>query len=262
MNRNYGWRKSNYRPKQSYQVPHGADVKKLLNTPYDLRAGFPDKPYDQGQLGSCVDNAGAGMIRFVQKRNNNKFSFMPSRLFMYYNVRALEGTTFEDSGSTITDYLISLKNNGVVPENENPLWSWPYSDDPITFRIKPHPYCYVRAKDHKLLEAEHVPQNELAIASLLDEGYVIEIGFLVYESFESNEVAKTGIVPMPGENESVLGGHAVLICGQMWIGKTKYYIMRNSWGTGWGDKGYFYMPAQYILDSNLADDFVVIKAMT
>jgi C1A family cysteine protease len=79
----------------------------------------------------------------------------------------------------------------------------------------------------------------------------------VYESFESAEVAKTGVVPMPGPDERLLGGHAVLAIG--YVASTRMFIVRNSWGTKWGDGGYFTMPYAYLEDRNLSDDFWTIR---
>ncbi len=82
-------------------------------------------------------------------------------------------------------------------------------------------------------------------------------GFSVYESFESQAVAKSGKVPMPKAKEKQIGGHAVLAVG--YDDASKRFIVRNSWGTGWGLAGYFTIPYAYLTDANLADDFWTIK---
>jgi len=91
----------------------------------------------------------------------------------------------------------------------------------------------------------------------LAAGNPFVFGFTVYDSFETQEVANTGVVPMPGRNESVLGGHAVTCVG--YDDSTQRFIVRNSWGTSWGQAGYFTMPYAYLLDDNLSDDFWVIS---
>ena len=91
----------------------------------------------------------------------------------------------------------------------------------------------------------------------LAAGYPIVFGFSVYESFETQAVAKTGKVPMPKSKEKQLGGHAVLAVG--YDDASKRFIVRNSWGTGWGLQGYFTIPYDYLTDGNLADDFWTIK---
>ena len=91
----------------------------------------------------------------------------------------------------------------------------------------------------------------------LTEGYPFVFGFSVYESFESEEVATRGIMPIPAKNEKLLGGHAVIAVG--YDNSKQSFIIRNSWGTKWGIKGYFYMPYSYITDSNKSDDFWTIR---
>ena len=82
-------------------------------------------------------------------------------------------------------------------------------------------------------------------------------GFTVYDSFESSEVARIGILQMPGPKESVVGGHAVLAVG--YDDKDERFIIRNSWGKSWGQRGYFTMPYSYLLSDNLSDDFWTIR---
>src|SRR6185369_4893812 len=91
-----------------------------------------------------------------------------------------------------------------------------------------------------------------AMKGCLAAGNPIVIGFAVYESFESDQVARTGVVPMPKKREQMLGGHAVLIVG--YTSSTRRFLVRNSWGTEWGQAGYFTIPFGYYLDDNLADD--------
>ncbi len=94
----------------------------------------------------------------------------------------------------------------------------------------------------------------------LASGYPFVFGFTVYESFESEDVAKTGVVPMPAHTEKVLGGHAVTAVG--YDDAQQRFIVRNSWGTDWGMKGYFTMPYAYLTDSNLADDFWTVRLIS
>jgi C1A family cysteine protease len=93
----------------------------------------------------------------------------------------------------------------------------------------------------------------------LASGYPFVFGFSVYESFESPEVLDTGVVPMPSDGEAQLGGHAVLAVG--YDDATARFIIRNSWGTSWGDGGYGYMPYAYLTDSDLAADFWTIRVV-
>ena len=94
--------------------------------------------------------------------------------------------------------------------------------------------------------------------AVLSNRQTIAFGFTVYESFESQEVAQTGIVPMPTRDERTLGGHEVLLVGYL-KNEPNYGLVRNSWGTSWGMAGYFLMPWAYLMDANLASDFRTIR---
>ena len=82
-------------------------------------------------------------------------------------------------------------------------------------------------------------------------------GFTVYEAFESQQVAQTGVLNMPQPGERSMGGHAVMAAG--YDDAQKRFIVRNSWGTGWGQNGYFTMPYDYLTSRNLSDDFWTIR---
>ena len=82
-------------------------------------------------------------------------------------------------------------------------------------------------------------------------------GFTVYESFEGPDVARTGVVPMPGHQEKSVGGHAVMAVG--YDDSTQTFLVRNSWGSGWGLGGYFMIPYAYLTNHGLANDFWTIK---
>jgi C1A family cysteine protease len=131
---------------------------------------------------------------------------------------------------------------------------WPYNID--KFKDKPTDNCYSFALSHKTIDYRAISQNLDQLKSALIEGFPVVFGFSVYESFESEEVAKTGYMPMPKPNEKILGGHAVAIVG--FDNSKKIFIVRNSWGSGWGDKGYFYMPYDFIVNPNMASDFWTI----
>jgi C1A family cysteine protease len=92
----------------------------------------------------------------------------------------------------------------------------------------------------------------------LADGYPFVFGFTVYTSFLSKAVAQSGVLNMPGPNEQVDGGHAVMAVG--YNDAQKRFLIRNSWNTNWGMKGYFTMPYAYLADRNLSDDFWTIRA--
>jgi C1A family cysteine protease len=111
----------------------------------------------------------------------------------------------------------------------------------------------------KLIQYERVAQDETALKTALAGGHPVVFGITVYDSFMSDQVAKTGTVPLPGPNEAVQGGHAILLVGYYTSGKQRRFKFRNSWGADWGRKGYGSLPAEYVLDPQLASDFWIVK---
>lgn len=222
-----------------------------LPSKVDMRSQCPPV-YDQGQLGSCTGNAIAGDIEFDLKKEK-KQDFVPSRLFIYYNERVIEGTEDHDSGAYIRDGIKSVAKLGVCPETE-----WPY--DINKFTEKPPQKCYDDALKTKATSYSRITRNLNQMKACLASGYPFIIGFTVYESFESQESMRTGVIPMPAADEQVLGGHAVLVVG--YDDSQSRFIVRNSWGDGWGMKGYFTMPYAYLLDAELSDDFWTIRIVS
>jgi C1A family cysteine protease len=231
---------------------YAAPVAALQKLPpsVDLRPQCPPV-YDQGQLGSCTGNAIAGAIQFNQMKENLKPVFAPSRLFIYYNERAMEGTVATDSGAQIRDGIKSVATIGAPPET-----MWPY--DITKFANKPPASDYTAAGKHKVVLYQRLVQTASQMKGCLASGYPFVFGFTVYESFEGPDVAQSGVVPMPSPKEQVVGGHAVMAVG--YDDSQTRLIVRNSWGDGWGMKGYFTIPYAYITDSNLADDFWTIRS--
>lgn len=215
------------------------DIKDISGT-VDLRSQMPPV-YDQGQLGSCTANAlCAG---FAYETHN---VYMGSRLFVYYNERMLEHTISQDAGALLSDGINSLKKHGLCSET-----LWPYNIKKYT--KKPKPKCYKQALAHCVISASNIQNTLVDMKQSLTAGHPFVVGIAIYDSFESDAVALTGIVPMPNINtESLLGGHAVLVVG--YDDTHQWFIVRNSWGTDWGDQGYFYLPYAYLTDSTLTSD--------
>jgi len=236
-------------------VPDNRDL--FFSAPGSVMANLPDKAdlrehcpaiYDQGQLGSCTANAIGAAFEFDQVKQGLQ-DFMPSRLFIYYNERAIESTVDSDSGAMIRDGMKSVNKVGVCSEND-----WAY--DIAKFRDKPTDQCYSDAATHQALVYRSVLQDLHHIQGCLASGYPVVFGFSVYESFEGEEVARSGVVPLPKKGERQLGGHAVLAVG--YDDSTQSFLVRNSWGTGWGQDGYFTMPYAYLTSKHLASDFWVL----
>jgi C1A family cysteine protease len=244
----YGWKPDHHDPRDlMFKLTSLADLAALPSA-VDLRPGCPPV-YDQGNLGSCTANAIGGAHQFDQLKQPGGQTFVPSRLFIYYNERAMEGTTGSDAGAQIRDGMKSINDKGVCPETQ-----WPY--DIARFKTKPPIACYTEGLKHQSIEYLRVTPLIDQVKSALAAGFPVVFGFTVYASFESQAVAKTGNMPMPKRGEQVMGGHAVLAVG--YDDARQVLIVRNSWGPTWGDKGYFYMPYS-VITANMARDFWTLK---
>lgn len=204
---------------------------------------------NQGNLGSCTGQAIAGAIELLNKRNGNYRDI--SRLFIYYYERLILGTVNYDSGAYIRDGIKATNHYGASLES-----LWPH--DISKFRQEP----LIEAKNdglrRKVTRYERVT-NLNGFIDALSNGFPVIMGFNVYSSFMASGVATTGVMPFPNtRRERLLGGHAVLIVG--YNKARKILIARNSWGTGWGDKGYFYMPFSMITPT-LSDDYWIIRSV-
>jgi C1A family cysteine protease len=200
-------------------------------------------------LGSCTANAIGAAIEF--DRLKQKLSdFVPSRLFIYYNERVIEGTVSSDSGAQIRDGIKTVASLGVCPEPD-----WPY--DITKFTQKPPAKAYADAVADRAVSYQSLVQDVNQMKGCLASGYPFVFGFTVYESFESAAVASSGNAPMPAPSERAIGGHAVVAVG--YEDANQWFVVRNSWGTNWGLSGYFTMPYAYLIQTGLASDFWTIR---
>jgi len=244
----YGWKRDTPNAEDEYHnfvVNSTLDNIKLV----DLRSTCP-AVYNQDKLGSCTANAIAAAYEYDEIKQNEKDVFIPSRLFIYYNERKIEGSVDTDSGAEIRDGIKSISVDGVCTED---MWKY----DITKFTECPTQECYDEAKNHKSIEYKRVVQSLEQLKQCLIEGFPFVFGFNVYSSFETKEVAETGDMPMPKEGEELLGGHAV--CAVGFDDNRRVFIVRNSWGDIWGDKGYFYMPYAFITNTSLCSDFWTVR---
>jgi len=208
----------------------------------DKRKYFPSVN-DQGDLGSCTAQAGTDGLEFLELYAGQVLRNL-SRLQLYYDSRTNKD---RDEGASIRDMFKCMNSIGVGQET-----LWPY--DIEKWAIKPSDACYENAKENAAIEYLSVDQGE-QVRAVLAEGFPVVFGMNIYDSFY--DVGPDGKVPIPGPSESANGGHAMLIVGYNM--NERYYIVRNSWGTDWGDKGYLYIPFEMIDSSSYARDFWVVK---
>jgi len=232
----------------------------LSSTPslVDLR-NYASPIDDQGNLGSCTGNAIAGAIDLIDKKENK--TNRVSRLFIYYQERVIEGDVNQDNGAYIRDGIKACYTYGAPLET-----LWPYTVP--KFAVRPTTAAYNDALTRKVTGYQRC-NDFTAVKNALAAGNPVVIGFDVYSSFESGTwwtSRGTGLMPYPNVNrEQLLGGHAVCIVGYNDnltgpAGKG-YFIVRNSWGTGWGQQGYFYMPYQVIQNTSMSSDFWTISVV-
>jgi C1A family cysteine protease len=256
FSKKYGWRPS---LKDHRDHIFGVSINPSSLPPFvDLRPQCPPI-LNQGQSNSCTAHATSSAFAFDYAKQNLG-TISPSRLFIYYNERLLEGTVASDCGATLRDGVSTLVNNGVPDES-----LWPFDLTQIS-TAPPQP-IYAAASKNKATSYSAVTQTRVQIRAALATGVPMVFGFSVYEEFESDVVASTGILPMPAATSELLGGHAVVAVGYNFSNTTQndcppnYYIIRNSWGADWGFSGYFFMPATYLENPNLASDLWVIKTV-
>lgn len=250
---NYGWKPDlpDVRD-QHYEVTQAdlAAAQKVLSSQQaiDFReSGLLTPPKDQGRLGSCTANSATANAEYNMRREGVANVSLLSRLFVYWNERFLEGTVDSDSGASIRDSIKVMNKWGAPPESE-----WPY--DIAKFKERPPVQSFTDALAEVDLKYRRVARDPLHIIVSLQQKLCVQIGFTVYSSFE--DISSTGVMPWPSKSrERVLGGHAVYIVGIVWINGEAYWVIPNSWGTGWADGGFFYMPIRYTATRGLASDF-------
>ena len=202
--------------------------------------------------GNCTANAIAGAMEFDAKKQGMEEVFTPSRLFLYYNERLMEGTEGKDVGAAIRDGIKSIVKQGDCPEHH-----WPYDSKLVT--QKPHGGCYSQARSFKAIEYQKIGRDLDHMRACLASGYPFVFGIRVFTSFQGNAVHDSGHLKMPRKGEKTIGLHAVVACG--YDDKNRWFIVRNSWGSGWGMKGYYTMPYEYLMDSKISHDFWTIRVV-
>lgn len=214
----------------------------------DLRAGCPPV-YDQGKIAACTANAIAGAIAYSRRKHGQSPDFTPSRLFIYYNERAVRGEEALDSGASTRDGIKVTRLHGAPDEN-----LWPYDATPASTpggafppdsrgAQKPPQEVYDAAQPHQVQQFRRLQNNLSTMKSCLAEGYPFTIGIVVYPSFVGPDQKQQTVTPMPSLDEQPVGEHVVLAVG--YDDSKSWLICRNSWGPDQADGGYFYLPYTY-----------------
>jgi C1A family cysteine protease len=205
-----------------------------LKESVDLRDG-DSSIENQGPIGSCVGNAIVSAYELmVRKLYPEKFIDL-SRLFVYYNSRLFDDTLKEDSGTYIRDGLKAAARYGICSET-----LWPYIVD--NFDKQPSPECYVDASQ-RLVTRYEILYTLRDMLEVLNDGMPVVIGMYLYQGFTEMDIIRS-VVRLPRENESIVGAHAVVLVGYDLPGQM--FLAQNSFGTDWGDNGYFWIPFEYI----------------
>lgn len=157
-----------------------------------------------------------------------------SRLFIYYNIRELDGTVEYDMGGYLRDGIKVLRSRGVCREE-----LWPY--DTTKFNVKPTQDCYDDAQHRTIKEYQRL-DNQDSIVDALNSNKPVVFGMTIYPSFYDVDL-NNPVIPMPGANEKSDGGHAMCFMG--YDLPRKLFLAKNSFGTDWGDAGYCWVPFDY-----------------
>lgn len=243
-NARYGYRRDRHDPRDHLFKP--AAIR--LPASVDLRPHCP-AVMDQGQLGSCTAHGITGALRYELMRAGAK-DIALSRLQLYYDERAIEGTVRQDAGAEIRDGIKSAGKLGVGRET-----FWPYQV--AKFRSKPAAKVYADAVQFEALAYERVEVRADAIKAAIAAGFPVVIGVTLYNSFESQAVERSGVVPMPAPGEAIAGGHCMYVVG--YGQKPGTFTVRNSWGKSWGDAGDCYMPEAYLGSTHYGSDYWIIR---
>jgi C1A family cysteine protease len=244
----------------------GVDEPEKVSAPVDANLRDWCSPVEnQGSLGSCTAHAGVGILEYYEQRAFGKH-IDASRMFLYKATRNLMHLT-GDTGAFIRTTMAAMVLFGVPPEE---YWRYFIAD----FDREPSAFCYAFARNYQAiqyfrLDPPNTPKDILLkrIKAFIAAGLPSMFGFTVFSSI--GQAGEDGKIPFPCRNERILGGHAIVAVGyddKLKIKNTTCkeettgaLIIRNSWGTGWGDKGYGYLPYDYVLKGLAIDWWTLLR---
>lgn len=218
---------------------------------------------DQGKLNACTAHAGVGLVEYFERRSFGQY-LNASRLFLYKAARNLmqrEG----DSGASVRETMKALVLFGVPPEEYHPY-------DETNFDAEPAAFCYAYAQNYQAIRYFRLDDSQLQPVELLAQikltlvsGFPCIFGFTAYDSIE-HPATPRGHIPFPTQENKREGGHSVVAVGYDDYKQIKNapqpgaILIRNSWGTSWGDRGYGWLPYDYVLNGLARDWWSLIKA--
>lgn len=247
--RRYGYKPSVHDIRDHLAQP-GSQFYRATHVPKSFQmVEFCSQVEDQGSTSSCTANATVGAMELTERRESKDHGWIDlSRAWLYWMTRKQEGDTSHDNGAYIRDAIKVAAAKGAPPEAD-----WAFN----TYNIFATPPASLDAEaaPHRITEYARVTREAAHVKTVLASGFPIVFGMSVYDSFESSEVAKTGIVPLPTFTEKLQGGHAVLAVG--YDDDKRSILVRNSWGADWGLKGYFWLSYDYFFSSLVSDLWVI-----
>jgi C1A family cysteine protease len=224
---------------------------------------------DQGSLNTCTAHAGVALVEYFAKRSSNRYEDL-SRLFLYKVARNLMNRQ-GDTGASVRETMRAMVLFGVPPEDR-----WPYVE--ANFEAEPDPFCYAYAQNYQAIKYCRLDRVGMSPSALLAQikavlvaGLPCMFGFTAYQSIYAEHNVCLGHIPYPTRNDVMAGGHAMVA-----VGYDDHHVIesdddpdnpsvgailvRNSWGTDWGQGGYGWLPYDYILGELTADWWVLLKA--
>jgi C1A family cysteine protease len=210
--------------------------------------------YDQLHLNSCSANALAAALRFDEIKEGHRGVSEPSRLFIYFNERVVANVASQDAPVPLRDGYRTIAKFGACSER-----MWPY--EPRRFRRRPTPACYRGGRRHRAIEYFRMRRQLSHLrACLAADRFPFVFALAVHRSMLVRPTRRTGVVSVPTRRDAFVGGHAVMAVG--YDHPARQLMFRNSWGRGWGDGGYGYLPYEFLTSSALTWDFWTMRRVS